>query len=337
MSDMDDDGDDPNHEKLGAHSAAHFLGAGDSQFVNDWFGVVDKRTDNTGAVDPDYAPSEATFDSDDDDFVDDQRKKPVKANGRARGGGGGGKKSAGGIRLSPSKVKAPQRSRQRTEVFGYNLAARKEPVMVTSCPAPFEFTVANCMNHYNNILSAPGGHALRDGPSGKFPDHVGCRLIREKCWHIDVKCSVKKCPHKARFIRGGVKHTREILAAVAAVAAIGAAEDTSSASSGDDDADGSSKKTEPRAAAALFAAAGGSVPTAPMGEDDDDANDTTTHGVLGGDGGAGDGGASDSGRVAVAAMEVGMSVAVRVTSAAGGSARPLRHVLDSPNASPTSR
>ena len=57
MSDMDDDGDDPNHEKLGAHSAAHFLGAGDSQFVNDWFGVVDKRTDNTGAVDPDYAPS----------------------------------------------------------------------------------------------------------------------------------------------------------------------------------------------------------------------------------------------------------------------------------------
>ena len=30
-------------------------------------------------------------------------------------------------------------------------------------------------------------------------------------------------------------------------------------------------------------------------------------------GGAGDGGASDSGRVAVAAMEVGMSVAVRVT------------------------
>ena len=219
-------------------------------------------------------------------------------------------------------------------MFGYNLAARKEPVMVTSCPAPFEFTVANCMNHYNNILSAPGGHALRDGPSGKFPDHVGCRLIREKCWHIDVKCSVKKCPHKARFIRGGVKHTREILAAVAA---IGAAEDTSSASSGDDDADGSSKKTEPRAAAALFAAAGGSVPTAPMGEDDDDANDTTTHGVLGGDGGAGDGGASDSGRVAVAAMEVGMSVAVRVTSAAGGSARPLRHVLDSPNASPTSR
>ena len=336
MSDMDDDGDGPNHGKLGAHSAAHFLGAGDAQFVDDWFGVVDKHPDNTGAVDPDHAPAEATSDGDDDDFVDDQRKKPVKANGRARRGGGGGKKSAGGIRLSPSKVKAPQKSRQRTEVFGYNLAARKEPVMVTSCPAPFEFTVANCMNHYNHILSAPGGHALRDGPSGKFPDHVGCRLIREKCWHIDVKCSVKKCPHKARFIRGGVKHTREILAAVAAM---GAAEATSSASSSDDDADGSSNETKLRAAAALFAAAEGPVPTAPMGEDDDDANDTTTLGaapsafendVLGGDGGAGDGGASDSGRVAVAAMEVGMSAAARVTSAAGGSARPLRHV-------PTSR
>ena len=110
------------------------------------------------------------------------RAGDLTTNGRARGGGGG-KKPAGGTRLSPSKMKAPQKPRQRTEVFGCNLAARKEPAMVTSCPAPFEFTVANCMNHYNNILPAPddGNALLRGGPSGKFPGHVGCRLIREKC------------------------------------------------------------------------------------------------------------------------------------------------------------